>query len=89
MERIATEVARDVMHTVQGGVPGFDPLVRFHTFGDPGIGFSVILRAQTFVDQFLIKHEFVKRLQKRFLAEGITIPIKSLVQRHDVPSPPP
>ena len=43
----------------------------------------MILRAQEFVDQFLIKHEFVKRLHKRFLAEGITIPIKSLVQRHD------
>ena len=53
VERIATEVARDVMRTVQGGVPGFDPLVRFHTFGDPGIGFSVILRAQEFVDQYL------------------------------------
>ena len=54
-----------------------EPIVRFHTFGDPGIGFSVILRAQEFVDQFLIKHEFVKRLHKRFAAEGIPIPIKS------------
>ena len=69
------------MRTVPGGVPGFDPLVRFHTFGDPGIGFSVILRAREFVDQFLIKHEFVKRLHKRFAAEGIAIPIKSLAQR--------
>ncbi len=86
VERIATEVARDVMRTVQGGVPGFDPLVRFHTFGDPGIGFSVVLSAREFVDQFLIKHEFVKRLHKRFLAEGVTIPIKSLVQRN---APPP
>ena len=87
VERIATEVARDVMRTVVGGVPGFEPLVRFHTFGDPGIGFSVTLRAQEFVDQYLIKHEFVKRLHKRFLAEAITIPIKSLVQRHDAPPP--
>jgi hypothetical protein len=69
-------------------VPGFDPVVRFHTFGDPGIGFSVILRAREFVDQFLIKHEFVKRLHKRFVAEGVTIPIKSLVQRHAPPSDP-
>ena len=81
MEAITTEVARDVMRTVPGGVPGFDPLVRFHTFGDPGIGFSVILRAREFVDQFLIKHEFVKRLHKRFAAEGIAIPIKSLAHR--------
>ncbi len=87
VERIATEVARDVMRAVPGGVAAFDPLVRFHTFGDPGIGFSVILRAQEFVDQYLIKHEFVKRLHKRFLAEGVIIPIKSLVQRHDSPPP--
>ena len=86
VEAITTEVARDVMRSVQGGVPSFDPFVRFHTFGDPGIGFSVILRAREFVDQFLIKHEFVKRLHKRFAAEGIAIPIKSLAQR---PEPPP
>ena len=77
------------MQTAQGGVPGFDPLVRFHTFGDPGIDFSVMLRAQEFVDQYNVKHEFVKRLQKRFLAEGITIPIKSLAKRDDGPPPPP
>lgn len=87
VEAIATDVARDVMRTVQGGVPGFEPFVRFHTFGDPGIGFSVMLRAQEFVDQYLIKHEFVKRLHRRFSAEGIAIPIKSLVQRHDAPPP--
>jgi small-conductance mechanosensitive channel len=87
VETIATEVAHDVMRTVEGGVPSFEPLVRFHTFGDPGIGFSVILRAREFVDQYLIKHEFVKRLHRRFAAEGIAIPIKSLVQRHDAPPP--
>ena len=87
VERIVTDVAKDVMQTVPGGVPGFEPFVRYHTFGDPGIGFSVILRAQEFVDQHLIKHEFVKRLHRRFAEERIAIPIKALVQRHDVPSP--
>ena len=88
VELIVTEVARDVMRTVDGGVPAFDPFVRFHTFGDPGVGFSVILRAREFVDQYLIKHEFVKRLHRRFADEGIAIPIKSLVQRHDSTPPP-
>ena len=89
VEKITTDVARDVMRTVPGGVPGFEPFVRYHTFGDPGVGFSVILRAQEFVDQQLIKHEFVKRLHRRFAAEGIAIPIKALVQRQDAPSEPP
>ena len=85
VEAITTDVARSVMQTVPGGVPTFEPFVRFHTFGDPGIGFSVILRAQEFVDQQLIKHEFVKRLHKRFSAEGIDIPIRALAHRPDVP----
>ena len=80
VERIATEVARDVLLTVPGAVSTFQPVVRFHTFGDPGIGFSVTLRAQEFVDQYLVRHEFVKRLHRRFTAEGITVPIRALAQ---------
>jgi small-conductance mechanosensitive channel len=87
VEAITTDVARNVMQTVPGGVATFEPLVRFHTFGDPGIAFSVILRAQEFVDQQLIRHEFVKRLHKRFSAEGIAIPLKSLAQRSEAPRP--
>ena len=34
----------------------------------------MILRAKEFVDQYLIKHEFIKRLHKRYMAEGIVIP---------------
>ena len=47
--------------------------VRFHTFGR-AIGFSVSLRGHEFTDQFLLKHEFVKRLHARFASEGIVIP---------------
>ena len=87
VEAITTEVARDVMRTVPGGIPEFEPFVRFHTFGDPGIAFSVILRGREFVDQYLIKHEFVKRLHRRFVDEGIVIPIKAVAQRHDAARP--
>jgi small-conductance mechanosensitive channel len=90
VERITTEVGREVMQEVPGGVATFEPFVRFHTLGDPGIAFSVTLRAREFVDQFLIKHEFVKRLHRRYAAEGIAIPIRSIAQpRHDPPPPPP
>jgi small-conductance mechanosensitive channel len=89
VERITMEVARDVMRSVPGGVATFEPFVRFHTLGDPGIGFSVMLRAQEFVDQQIIKHEFVKRLQRRYTAEGVTIPIKSLARPQEQTPPPP
>jgi small-conductance mechanosensitive channel len=74
VERVVTEVGREVMADVPGGVPDFEPFIRYHTFGDSSIKFTVILQAQEFVDQYLIKHEFVKRLHTRFNQEGITIP---------------
>jgi small-conductance mechanosensitive channel len=74
VERVTLEVARAVLGSVAGGVEGFAPLVRFHTFGDNGIGFTVVLRGKHFTDQYLLKHEFVKRLHQRYAAEGITIP---------------
>jgi small-conductance mechanosensitive channel len=74
VERVAVDVGRDVMREVAGGVPEFEPFIRYHTFADSSINFTVILRAKEFVDQYLIKHEFVKRLHTRFNEEGIVIP---------------
>lgn len=68
------DVAREVLKEVQGGVPTFDPFIRYHTFADFSINFTVILRAKEFVDQYLIKHEFVKRLHERYQKEKIEIP---------------
>ena len=49
-------------------------LLRYSSFGDFSINFNVIMRAKEYTDQFLIKHEFIKRLHKRFKKEGIEIP---------------
>jgi small-conductance mechanosensitive channel len=74
VERVTIEVARDVMKDVPGGVPTFEPFIRYHTFNDFSINFNVILRGREFVDQHLIRHEFIKRLHRRYKAEGIVIP---------------
>lgn len=74
VERVVAEVGRAVMRDVEGGVPAFEPFVRFHTFGESSVDFTVILRAGEFTGQYLVKHEFVKRLHARFRAEGIVIP---------------
>lgn len=74
VERVTIEVAKEVMQEVPGGVAEFEPLVRYHTFADSSIAFSVILRAREFTDQYLVKHEFVKRLHRRYREEGIVIP---------------
>jgi small-conductance mechanosensitive channel len=54
--------------------PEFEPFIRYHTFADFSVNFSVILRAGEFTDQFMVKHEFIKRLHERYQQEGIEIP---------------
>ena len=74
VERVTIEVAKEVMMEVPGGIPEFQPFIRYHTFGDFSINFTVIMRCREFTDQYLIKHEFTKRLHKRYKDEGIIIP---------------
>ncbi len=79
VERAACEVAREVLREVQGGVPEFDPFIRYHTFGDSSINFTVILQVREFTDRYLVTHEFMKRLKARFDSEGIEIPFPQRV----------
>ena len=74
VQRVTAEVGREVMMAVEGGVPDFEPFIRYHTFGDSSINFNVILRTREFAGQHLIRHEFIQRLQKRYQEEGIEIP---------------
>lgn len=74
VEKVTIDVAKRLQKSVGGAVKEFEPFIRFHTFGDSGIGFSVILRVNEFVDQYLLKHEFVKALSAAYRKEGIEIP---------------
>ncbi len=74
VEKVTNEVAKAVMSEVRGGVPGFEPFIRYHTFGESSVNFTVILRVREYVDQHPIRHEFVKRLHRRYNEEGIEIP---------------
>jgi hypothetical protein len=51
------------------------------------VDLTVVMRGKTFIDQFLIKHEFVKRLRARFHAEGIEppFPIQTLQTNGPIP----
>ena len=74
VERVTAEVAREALESVPGGITYPEPFIRFHTFSEYRIDFTVIMRAAEFVDQYLLKHEFVKRLTRRYEEEGIEIP---------------
>jgi len=88
VERVVTDVGLTVMAEAPGGVADFEPFVRYHTFADSSVNFTVILRAQEFVDQYLIKHDFIKRLHARFSQERqerivIPFPIRRIAQREE------
>ncbi|MGW4437585.1 mechanosensitive ion channel family protein [Streptomyces sp. NPDC004596] len=74
VESVTHEVIAETMTSTTGAVPDHEPAIRFHTFGDSRIGFTVILGVGEFSDQDRIKHEFIKRLHRRYREEGIHIP---------------
>jgi small-conductance mechanosensitive channel len=73
VEKITIDVAKQIQQSVQGAVKTHDPFIRFHTFGDSNINFSIILRIETFVNKYALTHEFIKALKKRFDKENIEI----------------
>jgi small-conductance mechanosensitive channel len=74
VEQVTIAVANETMSEVEGGVDTFDCFIRYNTFADFSINFTVILRGGEFVNQYIIKHEFIKRLHRRYKQEGIVIP---------------
>jgi small-conductance mechanosensitive channel len=74
VEEVTLDVGREVMRDVDGAVPAHEPVIRYHTFGDSSIDFSVLLRTSEVTRQYVVVHEFIKRLHRRYRKEGIDIP---------------
>jgi small-conductance mechanosensitive channel len=82
VERVAREVAESVVER-NGDDPGQDQMVLFHTFGDSSIDFEVRIQVREFKRKGPIRHDFIKRLHRRFGEEGIEIPfpIRTVVMK--------
>ena len=84
VERVTVEVARELQTKIDGYKPMFDsegvdqnplaPAVRYQKFNDSSIEFNAVMHVQTFTNQYLLKHEFIKAITKRYREEGINIP---------------
>ncbi|MBE0429744.1 MAG: mechanosensitive ion channel family protein [Thermoleophilia bacterium] len=87
VEQVTIDTAREVLRETQGAVSEFEPFIRYHTFADFSINFSVILRIQEFSDRFPVTHEFLKKLHKRYEDESIEIPfpVRTVRLRNDAP----
>lgn len=72
-EKIIAETAQGLV-----SVDDYKPAVRFSEFGASGINFTVGLKARAYTDQFALRHEFIKALDKRFREEGIEIPFPQM-----------
>ncbi|KAF5434746.1 Small-conductance mechanosensitive channel [Candidatus Methanophagaceae archaeon] len=73
VERVTIEAGKEVQMAVPGAVTDFEPVVRYHTFGDSNIEFSIILRAKDPTSKYILTHEFIKALKKRYDEEEIEI----------------
>lgn len=84
VEAVTLDVARQVCKSVEGGISGHDPFLRYEEFGDSSINFRVRMFVRAFEDQFLIRHTFIKLLHQRFNEEGIEIPfpIRTIHVKH-------
>ncbi len=74
VEQITVEVAKQVMAEVAPEITDKEPFVRYHTFADSSINFTVFLRINEFLDRRLAKHLFIKNLHQRYQEENIEIP---------------
>ncbi len=74
VETVTVDVASEVLNEVEGGLTDEEPFVRFEEFSDFSINFVLHVPVRQFTDQFLVRHELVKRIHARYTAEGIEIP---------------
>jgi small-conductance mechanosensitive channel len=72
-EEVALEVAREVMQTCPEAVPEFEPALRWREFGDSNVNFIVVLKGVNRVAQFVVRHELIKALHRRYTEESIEI----------------
>lgn len=74
VERVTKEVALETEKRAEGGIKTFEPIIRFVSFQDSGVGIKVIMRAEDIRTSHLVRHAFIKALHARYHQESITIP---------------
>ena len=81
VEDVTLEVATEVRDELEEAVDDFDPVLRYTAFGESNIDFRVVMQARDRPGTFMVRHELIKRLNRRFRSEGIGInyPVRKLV----------
>ena len=74
VENVTKAVIKETLNETEGGIKDFEPIIVFYSFGDSRTNLKAILRVNTYVAQFEVKSNFIKKLHARYNAEGINIP---------------
>ncbi|MCD8487319.1 MAG: mechanosensitive ion channel family protein [Desertifilum sp.] len=77
VEEVTLQVARELKAEYPQLYADFDPAIFYENFGDFSINFVVVFRANEFLEQRAAKHQFIKRLHRRYREVGIEIPYPS------------
>jgi Small-conductance mechanosensitive channel len=78
VEKLLIETAKEVVNKVEGADKSYEPVVRYRSFGSSGIDLSLVVKAKEFLNQYLIIHELIKAIKKRFEEENIEIPYQTI-----------
>lgn len=79
VERVTLQVAREVLAGTDGGVPDEPPMMFYREFGASSIDFVVRMLVRDYQSQGAVRHEFIKRLHRRYADEGIEIPFPTRI----------
>jgi len=78
VEKLLIEITKEVVNKLQAADKSHEPIVRYRSFGSSGIDLILVVRVKEFLDQYLIIHEFIKAIKKRFEEENIEIPYQTI-----------
>lgn len=72
--RLVREVAEEVISSCEEAVPGSTPTVRFVELAPPAAVVNVGIRCRGYPERMPVRHELIRRLAKRFSAQGLEPP---------------
>jgi small-conductance mechanosensitive channel len=78
VEKLLIEITKEVVNKLEAADKSHEPIVRYRSFGSSGIDLILVVRVKEFLDQYLIVHEFIKAIKKRFEEENIEIPYQTI-----------
>jgi small-conductance mechanosensitive channel len=84
VERLALEVAREVIAEVPQAIPNQAPTATFAELTPPAAVLNIAIRCSSYQDRIPVRHEFIRRLAKRFAEEGVQappVPLQAAIRR--------